>query len=348
MHHYEIRIDGPDESALEVRVLCAAGTWIEAWHEALDVLGEPPASSQAVGVLAGERVVHVQVPSSQRTYVIRELDELEPDMPAPARGRPILVTKRRQDKGSRANALRVHAVSPTTLRSDRPARLIPGDPSLEDPAARILNTKERLRITDREGASRRRNPTRLGLPAAPNPANEAPQPASDGARTAVDLHAINAALPQQFRAVAAGGNPTDALSKAVDTAWQHVECRMVQLLKWTDDETLEVIEARGERALESDSCTLKSIDSFAALSGMHPSRVRFPRHEMHLAYCTADQHRVKVEVRSAICVPIFVEEDPYGVMLLIDSARELGFDDGELRAITYLASTVARSLESNG
>lgn len=58
------------------------------------------------------------------------------------------------------------------------------------------------------------------------------------------------------------------------------------------------------------------------------------------------QDEFEKQIRSLICVPLMIENQPIGVFNLVNSRAETGFDQNDLTLLTALASQAARSLEN--
>lgn len=265
--------------------------------------------------------------------------------------------------------------TPTTGRRQRPvdATLVdrPTLPLDDDPVARVLSDLERQRLGARPvrldptglpepvDASSRRRPTPHAVP------RQARSGEAGRARGRDDTVAFTPpvaggadALPQQFRPVVPssgrGGEvpPTRAaaLEWAVETAWSHVPCALALVLGGLDRDDPEVLLARGERERETRGCRVPLELGFRQLACRAPTRVRFA--ERAVVHFVGGGAGFDVEVASTLCAPIaFVpgHESPStrGLgLVLLNSTRASGFTDSELRAVTYLARTLAERLEA--
>ncbi len=198
--------------------------------------------------------------------------------------------------------------------------------------------------------SRRRRPERtvIGHPAPRSHHGDRPTQTRQST-AAFSAISRSGPLPQQFQAIdprwTVPTTPKAVLRQAIDTAWQHIPCRVAHVLRPRSASALEIVAAQGERAREYVSCRIHATRSFTQLRAAKPARVKFSGDPARVRYETPDGGVRDEPVRSAITVPIVVRGAHYATLALLDASRDSGgFADGELRALTYLATTVARSL----
>jgi len=157
--------------------------------------------------------------------------------------------------------------------------------------------------------------------------------------------ALTDQLPQQFHPVQGDGDDAESyehlLQWAVETAWQHVPCALAMLLAWDEDARAEVVAARGERERESRGCFVAS-DAGPTQLGRAPSLTRFSANRM-VRFRRRDDTWWDLPVESVLSVPVELPDvELAGLgLVLVNAPRASGFADSELRAVTYLARTLA-------
>lgn len=375
MTTFEVTIDGADRKT--VRVLVEAEHWIAAWQESLSVLGDDPAPTDASCVL-DDQIAHIEVPSSGRFFVVKPIGLQEHANHRPIAGQPIVLGEdgapgvRIEAKRPVARPMTLHP-KPRKLRIDEPTLMDAAPPVVSidnDPVARVLSELEVQRVRARplriasDGLPRpldpntKRRATPLAVPRSAQPGEQPTRRTRDdtlaftpGIMSPVD------GLPQQFRPVTATGatdpdQPSARISVmqwAVETAWQHVPCALALLIEGLDSDEPEVVFARGEREREVRGCVVPLEHAFRQLAARAPTRTRFAdianvRFESHLQVFDLD-------VTSALCAPVaFVPghetDGTLGLgLVLLNSSRDSGFTDSELRALAYLARTLASRLD---
>jgi len=334
-------------TAAPIRV--AAKSWLGAWLEAQRQLGGREEPRDPDVTLRSDGSVRVTAAGAGEAWIVRELgggDGVAAGAaPAPAAVKP-------RDRSRR--------VGPKIDPAGGGGRDV-------DPVARALSDLERQRLLARpvriasdtglpkaidpapRGPRRRRESTRLGLCAM------GVRPGDGAASRAVAVTAEHSAvepdspLPQQFRAVVAPAMPgagaaAEALGRAIETAWGYVPCQTAQILRRLPGGALRVVAARGERERELVACTLMDPEALPALARPRPSRVKFGAPHEPLRYRSQHDATHALPVVSAITVPLRAEGAPWGVVLLLNTARPSGFTEGELSAVTYLARTIEAAL----
>ena len=351
MSTFEVTIESADEAPL--RLLVEADNWVAAWQEGLRFLGinDLPADAECVVAAGG---VRVEIPSSRRHFVVER--RADHPGPRPTSGRPLLLGA----APSAADAISSSRAE-TDTRPDVPAVTPPARAPAPDPIARVLSELERQRLLSRpvrlssvtglpsREAPRapRRHPTPLNVPRPSPTTDERNRPT---ARTQAFVAAPEEQLPQHFRPVQAEVGPPEtyelATRWAVETAWNHVPCALVLLLACDEDEgpLAEIIAARGEREREARGCSV-TCDSGPAQMSRAPSLTRFsaPR---TLHFTGPDERVWELPVSSVLAAPVEAEDgELIGLgLVLLNASRSSGFTDSELRAVTYLARTLAARL----
>lgn len=225
-----------------------------------------------------------------------------------------------------------------------------------DPIARILSDLERQRLLSRpiRISSQTGLPTQL-TPARPrreNTPSTVPRlaPTTDERRRPRDATTAFPAvsmdqLPQQFHPVQADEDEADTyevlLQWAAETAWAHVPCELAMVLSLDEDAQAEVVTTRGEREREARGCHVAS-DSGPTQLGRAPSLTRFSSERL-VRFMRRDDTHWELPITSVLSVPV---ELPDGELtglglVLVNASRASGFTDSELRAVTYLARTLA-------
>lgn len=236
---------------------------------------------------------------------------------------------------------------------------VPQSAATPDPIARILSDLERQRLAARPV----RISSQTGLPSSPasgRPRREVTPttvprlaPTTDERKRPRDetrafASAAAEGLPQEFHPVQAEqqapGSLDLALQWATETAWQHVPCALVLALTCDEGPWAEVAAARGTRERESRGCLLAS-DRGPTQLGRAPSRARFPTGRV-VSFQRRDGSSWELAVESVMSVPIVLADGAFAglALLLLNATRQSGFTDSELRAVTYLAHTLASRL----
>ncbi|MCC6621265.1 MAG: hypothetical protein IT385_08420 [Deltaproteobacteria bacterium] len=375
MATFEVTIDSAD--ARPLRLLVAAEHWVEAWQEGLVLLGDDPSPTDASCVL-DDLTAHIEVPSSGRTFIVRPAPRGGPKGPTPSRGQPVVLAGDTSGTPAITVKQKRPGPPPESLAPPRGAPAAPPAPD-EDPLARVLSALERQRLAahpvrfDARGVPQPLDPrpsprraTPQGMPRAHDGARRG-QGAADGSaserptrdETLAFASAAGApeALPQLFRPIHLADAadldvPTArlaALQWAVDTAWHHIPCALALLLEGLHDAP-EVAFARGEREREARGCHVPLVHAFRQIACLAPTRVRFAD-GAGMRFVSAGGQAWDLVVRSTLCAPIsFVPGHPSPAtaglgLVLINSTRSSGFIDSELRALTYLARTLAARLD---
>lgn len=320
-----------DAEAMPLRLLVEADNWVAAWQEGLRFIGRAGLPEDAL-CQTDESGVHVEVPSDGRRFHVRCL--VDPHGPRPRSGAPIIVPP---------EAAR-HGAGPTT----------------PDPVARILSDLERqrllsrpVRISSRTGLptpSSPRPPRRSATPhAVPRPVSARAAQAEARERPTSRTQAFPAApeelLPQQFRPVQGESGPPEtfelALRWAVETAWDHVPCALALVVGCESGGRGEVLAARGAREREARGCAI-ACDTGPAQLSRAPSLTRFstPR---PLRFAAADARTWELPVTSVLTAPVTADDGELTALglVLVNATRASGFTDSELRAVSYLARTLA-------
>jgi hypothetical protein len=374
---YEVEIHGPGSQDAVMRLLVKSDSWVEAWREVLLFGIEEQVPDHATCVMHEDDAVHVEVASTGRRFVIRPVDLKKfAFSPLPARGRPVLVSD--LAKGGGASGIRVVQQSPNTTRRTRVRQvtapfegLQPGAvvtkidaedamPAVKpkgtrDPLARVLSQLEHARLSTRPV----RISSQTGLVAPVRKAfasrvtvmkSEPGSTTDDQDRTApyAKVGALDP-LPQQFPAITDPGETLDdeslSLSRALQVCWEHVPCASAQLLKRCGD-SLRVVTVRGVRSRELLNATIDDEVAFSQLrEGRGAARVRFSEGQ-RLPYRSNCGDTYAMAVQSLLTVPLTVNGEVWGRVVLINAKRESGFADGELRAVSYLAKTINQAILS--
>jgi hypothetical protein len=368
MPTFEVTIETPDDGGTTLTLVVDAEHWVAAWREGLRVMGVRTPPTNAVCEVGQDSSVRIAVPDASESWLVRP-------RPATRTTRPAIRAKPAIDGYPRAPA---SAVEPISLRVRPPeaggaataeptTRRTPADGARDrvDPKARRLDTGDRARLRnvgrrvgipdaprDTEAPTTGRRPrgesTRVGRPSLPATGDRADTPASELTSAFSVMESDVTLLPQQFRAIAAAAGQTSTggpALRAVENAWQHIPCQLVQTLRYSDRDTLEVVAARGERERETLRCRLEASGVFEHLLSPRPARVKFSEDKTRLRYVDGRGEVVLEQpVRSAACVPITVGGRRWGVLLLLNSTRASGFAEGELRAVSYLSATLGREL----
>lgn len=242
-----------------------------------------------------------------------------------------------------------------------------------DPVARVLSDLEKqrlsarpMRISSQTGlpqplpvppenppSKRQARPelTQLGLAAPRSPAQaQARVKAREEESTAPDAPPARSGLPQMFRAIPSeettttDANGVMSLRQAVDMVWQHIPCQLALALKRRADGQHEVVVARGLGEREALACRVSSEDAGSQIL-RGPGRARYPEGSRRLRFLCGDEVGLDLEVRSSLCAPLIVADGRSATLLLVNAtggAPGGGFDDAQLRAVTYLAKTLSR------
>lgn len=318
-----------DAEGRPLRLLVEADNWVAAWREGLRFLGRAGLPEDAL-CQTDEAGVRVEVPSDGRRFHVRCL--ADPHGPRPQAGAPIIVPPEAGQPGAARNT--------------------------PDPVARVLSDLERQRLLSRPV----RISSKTGLPTSPRPPRRSatphavPRPVSARAasaeareRPASRTQAFQAApeelLPQQFRPVQGESGPPEtfdlALRWAVDTAWDHVPCALALVVGCEAGTRGEVLAARGAREREARGCTI-ACDTGPAQLSRAPSLTRFST-ARPLRFAPTDARTWELPVTSVLTAPVTADDGELTALglVLVNATRASGFTDSELRAVTYLARTLA-------
>ena len=352
----------PADAECDVRSDQSVLVWVPGAGRAWEVRPAPEAPAGAPSRLgAGGAVLLSVAPDASTPATAFRVRPASGD-PAPPARQPLQRTP--------APSPRPGQPTPPLAVAPGPASEAPPSPGTTDPLARRLDTQDRARLglRGRSGlrvsvpsvshdapptTGRGRRPaesTRVGRPA--SPPSPGASPTGAGTADTSDFQAVGAdavMLPQQFRAVSlpAPGTPTAVTSaqEAVENAWQHIPCQLAQALRRGESGALEVVAARGERERETLRCCADADPSFERWLTQGPARVKFAEDRSRVRYLgPRGEPILDVPVRSALCVPVRVEDGRWGLLLLLNSTRASGFAEGEMRAVSYLATTLSRAL----
>ncbi len=365
MTTFVVTIESAESKPL--RLLVEADNWVAAWQEGLRVIGIDalPADSQCV--VGSEGRVTIEVPTLRRQFVLHPVSEHEPG-PRPSVGRPLLlagdavIQVHHATKNPRLfRKPTVPAMAPNATEAPEQKQLpVARAPSLEvvtpDPIARILSDLERqrllarpIRISSQTGLPTRNPTVRPRRELTPNTVPRL-TPTTDERRrpreTTMAFPAVHTEqLPQQFHPVQADDDERESyesmLQWAAETAWQHVPCALAMVLACDDDETAEVVAVRGERERESRGCHVGSATGPTQL-GRAPSLTRFSSERL-VRFRRRDGTWWELPVESVLSVPVELADGELAGLglVLVNASRASGFTDSELRAVTYLAHTLA-------
>jgi len=339
-----------DAESAPLRLLVEADNWVAAWREGLRFVGRAELPEDAVCTTGHDTGMLVEVPSDGTRFQVRPLAEHRGPRPLP--GQPLVLA---------AGAPAAHAAA--GLEPARPP--VPRSTATSatpDPIAKVLSDLERQRLLSRPvrisswtglPTGETRPPRRVPTPqTVPRPVSTSAAGADTHPRPTTRTQAFPAApeelLPQQFRPVQAERGPPRtfdlALRWAVETAWNHVPCALALLVTCREDRLAEIIAARGAREREARGCSV-ACDSGPAQMSRAPSLTRFsaPR---PLRFLPADARAWEIPVTSVLTAPVQSEDgEPTDLgLVLLNASRASGFTDSELRAVSYLARTLASRL----
>lgn len=237
-----------------------------------------------------------------------------------------------------------------------------------DPVARVLSDLERQRLharpvrissktglpqpirvpppTPASAGPRQPEPTRAGLALPRSPAQVRAAARSGNTPTAFDAPPLRGGPAQTFRPIPSDGSPAEPtgpmnLRQAVDMLWQQVPCQLVLALIRRADGRPEVIAARGLGERDALAGRLAPSDGMSQLLRSR-GRARYPAGSRRLRFLCGEEVSLDLEVRSSLCAPL-PETDGRGATLLLVNASqgEGGFDEAQLRAVTYLAKMLS-------
>jgi len=229
-----------------------------------------------------------------------------------------------------------------------------------DPIARILSDLERQRLLSRpirissqtglptqaSSVRLRRNDTPSTVPRLAPTTDERRRPRE--ATTAFPAMSMDQ-LPQQFHPVQADEDDSDPtyeelLQWAAETAWAHVPCELAMVLSLDEGAMAEVVTTRGEREREARGCHVASGSGPTQL-GRAPSLMRFSSEHL-VRFLRRDATHWELPITSVLSVPIELPDGELAGLglVLVNASRASGFTDSELRAVTYLARTLAARL----
>lgn len=141
------------------------------------------------------------------------------------------------------------------------------------------------------------------------------------------------------------GTLMELIDGAVNMAYDHVPCEAVQCLMYLEDrDELYVAASRGRLSVDIT-------DAFVALPielGIErlnqPTPTNFSKRAFDLTYVRAgDDH--SMQIQTALWVPIVVEAEVVGIMMVANSKHRKGFSPGELRGAEYLTETLSKEIQ---
>lgn len=364
MTTFEVTIESAAQRPL--RLLIAADNWVDAWREGLRVIGVDELPADAQCVVTGERVA-IAIPSLERTI---HLTPRPDEAPAPTRTARLVAADHAERPPAPAHQ---PTQNPKLFRRPPHAGAPPHAPPAPaptpttsvtpDPIARVLSDLERQRLLSRPvrisskdglptteprrvGAQSARAPTPTGVPRLQPSTDERKRPRE---HTRAFSTAPTDQLPQLFHPVQADDDDGDALDPilrwAADTAWQHVPCALALVLDCESEGECHVAMARGEREREARGCRLTPDPHGPLQLGRSPSLRRLPEART-LAFERPDGTAWTLPVTSLLSAPVVHPDGELSglTLVLVDAARPTGFTDSELRALAYLAKTLAQRL----
>ena len=372
MPTFEVTIETPDDGGTTLTLVVDGEHWVAAWREGLRVMDVRTPPANAVCEMDQDGGVRIVVPNTPGSWLVRPRPA--PETARPAMGAVPAINGYPQVPASASEAISRRVKPPEVggaVTTEPDTRRTPptNAKDVADPKARRLDTGDRARLRNvgrragipdappdaphgadapTTGRRARGESTRLGRPSLPAAGGAGSALASELTSAYPVMESDVTLLPQQFRAIAAAVGQTSSggpAQRAVENAWQHIPCQLVQTLRYSDRDTLEVVAARGERERETLRCRLEASGVFEHLLSPRPARVKFSEDKTRLRYVDGRGEAVLEQpVRSAACVPIVVAGRRWGVLLLLNSTRASGFAEGELRAVSYLSATLGREL----
>ncbi len=348
LRDFEITVPPGRDHAVELRVRVRADTWLDALAEAgrklRDELGVTISDDQTDQL---DRAIRVRELESGRQYVV---SSLAGEVPKPA--------GRRARGGSR----------PTLLHAN-------GDPR-EGPT-RVL---PRAQVQVRSPKLRRRGDRAVGGPGSPDPAATrleleavGARPPSDRVRTPPEwrrrrpvvrsdrlrprprpLHVTTPSVVTTgggalFKPVTdldlLPGDVESLIDAAVTMLGDHIPCAFVQAALWLDDrEGLWVASALGHLADEARHAVLRLPPGFIPQGPEQEAPVTHGGASVAFAYEDEAGSVLRVDVDTALCVPIRVDGVAMGLFVLAGPEREAGFSKADVSGVSYLAKTIGAKI----